>query len=115
MTRHPNISLLHRRDHARATTPRGTCTAAEGLDVETFRGFQFVGELFLLTSFFIEPEGYARFELVAMPKLKSGTAVYKIGVRPDEAHRDHKSLLCRRAEWTGWCAGGIGRQSARDN
>ena len=57
MTRHLNISLLHRRDHARATTPRGTCTAAEGLDVETFRGFQFVGELFLLTSFFIEPEG----------------------------------------------------------
>src|SRR5882724_9135396 len=60
MTRHLNISLLHRRDHARATTPRGTCTAAEGLDVETFRGFQFVGELFLLTSFFIEPEGSER-------------------------------------------------------
>src|ERR1700680_3211961 len=33
-----NISPLHRRDHARATTPRGTCTAAEGLDAETFRG-----------------------------------------------------------------------------
>ena len=44
-------------DHARATTPRGTCTAAEGLDAETFRGFQLAGELFLLTSFFIEPEG----------------------------------------------------------
>ncbi len=39
------------------TTPRGTCTAAGGLDAETFRGFQFAGELFLLTSFFIEPEG----------------------------------------------------------
>src|ERR1035441_6129884 len=52
MTRHLNISPLHRRDHARATTPRGTCTAAEGLDAETFRGFQLAGELFLLTSFF---------------------------------------------------------------
>jgi hypothetical protein len=41
-------------DHAHAT-PRGTCTAAEGLDAETFRGFQLAGELFLLTSFFIEP------------------------------------------------------------
>ena len=56
MTRHLNISPLHRRDHARATTPRGTCTAAEGLDAETFRGFQLAGELFLLTSFFIEPK-----------------------------------------------------------
>jgi hypothetical protein len=37
---------------ARATTPPGTCTAAEGLDAETFRGFQLAGELFLLTSFF---------------------------------------------------------------
>jgi len=45
-----------RPDHARATTPRGTCIAAEGLDAETFRGFQLAGELFLLTSFFIEPE-----------------------------------------------------------
>jgi hypothetical protein len=54
MTRHLNISPLHRRDHARATTPRGTCAAAEGLDAETFRGFQLAGELFLLTSFFIE-------------------------------------------------------------
>ena len=43
--------------HARATTPRGTCTAAGGLDAETLRGFQLAGELFLLTSFFIEPEG----------------------------------------------------------
>jgi hypothetical protein len=42
-------------NHARATTPRGACTAAEGLDAETFRGFQLAGELFLLTSFFIEP------------------------------------------------------------
>jgi hypothetical protein len=37
--------------------PRATCTAAEGLDAETFRGFQLAGQLFLLTSFFIEPEG----------------------------------------------------------
>ena len=43
--------------HAPATTPRGTCTAAEGLDAETLRGFQLAGELFSLTSFFIEPEG----------------------------------------------------------
>jgi hypothetical protein len=46
-----------RPEHARATTPRGTCTATEGLDAETFRGFQLAGELFLLTSLFIEPEG----------------------------------------------------------
>jgi hypothetical protein len=42
--------------HARATTPRGTCTAAGGLDAETLRGFQLAGELFSLTSFFIEPK-----------------------------------------------------------
>ena len=36
--------------HARATTPRGTCTAAGGLDAETLRGFQLAGELFSLTS-----------------------------------------------------------------
>src|ERR1017187_3766359 len=64
MTRHLNISPLHRRDHARATTPRGTCTAAEGLDAETFRGFQLAGELFLLTSFFIEPKAQACSEKV---------------------------------------------------
>jgi hypothetical protein len=29
----------------------------KGLDAETFRGFQLAEELFLLTSFFIEPEG----------------------------------------------------------
>jgi hypothetical protein len=51
-------------DHVtRATTPRGTCTAAEGLDAETFRGFQLKGELFLLTSLFIEPEGPRNFEI----------------------------------------------------
>src|ERR1700693_5571924 len=44
-------------NHARATTPRGTCTATGGLDAENFCGFQLAGELFLLTSFFIEPEG----------------------------------------------------------
>ena len=43
-----------RPDRARATTPRGACTAAEGLDAETFRGFPLAGDLFLLTSFFIE-------------------------------------------------------------
>ena len=48
------VSLL---DHARTPAPRGTCIAAEGLDAETFRGFQLAGQLFLLTSFFIEPEG----------------------------------------------------------
>ena len=30
--------------HARATTPRGTCTAAGGLDAETLRGSQLAGE-----------------------------------------------------------------------
>jgi hypothetical protein len=55
MTRHLNISPLGRREHARATT----ATAVEGLDAETFRGFQLAGEPFLLTSFFIEPRGYA--------------------------------------------------------
>jgi hypothetical protein len=55
-----SLNVTHSRpDHARATTPRGTCTTAEGLDAETFRGFQLAGELFLLTSFFIEPEGSA--------------------------------------------------------
>ena len=29
--------------------------SGRGLDAETFRGFQLAGELFLLTSFFIEP------------------------------------------------------------
>src|ERR1039458_6731972 len=74
MTRHLNISPLHRRDHARATTPRGTCTAAEGLDAETFRGFQLAGELFLLTSFFIEPNVYASAERVRGSRRKGTTA-----------------------------------------
>jgi hypothetical protein len=51
-----------RQNHARATTPRGTRTSGRGLDVETFRGFQLARELFLLTSSFIEPQGY-RFEM----------------------------------------------------
>src|ERR1700735_4599044 len=51
-----------RPEHARATTPRGTCTAAEGLDAETFRGFQLAGEIFLLTSLFIEPNMHSRLE-----------------------------------------------------
>ena len=46
---------------------KGTCTAEEGLDAETFRGFQLAGELFLLTSFFIEPEG-SQFENVCGAK-----------------------------------------------
>src|ERR1035441_8389014 len=74
MTRHLNISPLHRRDHARATTPRGTCTAAEGLDAETFRGFQLAGELFLLTSFFIEPNVHASAERVRGSRRKGTTA-----------------------------------------
>jgi hypothetical protein len=45
-----------RPDHARAATPQGACTPAEGLDAETFRGFLLAGDLFLLTSFFIEPK-----------------------------------------------------------
>ena len=50
-------------EHARATTPRrGACIAAGGLDAETFRGFQLAGELFLLTSFFIEPDAHCRGE-----------------------------------------------------
>ena len=51
-------------DHAPATTPRATCSATGGLDAETFRGFQLAGELFLLTSFFIEPKGQANSERV---------------------------------------------------
>ena len=43
-------------EHARATTPQGSCTTGVGLDVKTFRGFQLAEELFLLTSFFIEPK-----------------------------------------------------------
>jgi len=38
-------------------------TATEGLDAATFRGFQLAGELFLLTSFFIEPKGDENFEV----------------------------------------------------
>ena len=45
-------------EHARATTPQGACIAAGGLDAETFRGFQLAGELFLLTSLFIEPNAH---------------------------------------------------------
>src|ERR1039458_5032201 len=74
MTRHLDISPLHRRDHARATTPRGTCTAAEGLDAETFRGFQLAGQLFLLTSFFIEPNVPASAERVRGSRRKGTTA-----------------------------------------
>ena len=35
----------------------------KGLGAETFRGFQLAEELFLLTSFFIEPEGQENFEV----------------------------------------------------
>ena len=78
MTRHLNISPLHRRDHARATTPRGTCTAAEGLDAETFRGFQLAGELFLLTSFFIEPKGCEFETRLRSQKMRTG----RMGLTP---------------------------------
>src|SRR5258708_17458002 len=47
--------LASRPEHTRATTPRGTCTAAGGLDVDTFRRVPLARELFLLTSFFIKP------------------------------------------------------------
>ena len=53
----PYVPESSRHNHARATTPRCTRTAGGGLDVETFRGFQLVRDLFLLTSFFIEPHG----------------------------------------------------------
>jgi len=59
-----NISPLLSQKHVRATTPRGTCTAAGGLDAETFRGFQLAGETFLLTSLFIEPKGHSLAENV---------------------------------------------------
>jgi hypothetical protein len=35
-----------------------------GLDAKSFRGFQLAGELFLLTSFFIEPESHSEPEIV---------------------------------------------------
>jgi hypothetical protein len=56
--------LASQPERARATKPRGICTAAEGLDAETFRGFQLAGELFLLTSFFIEPEAHRQAEIL---------------------------------------------------
>src|ERR1700692_4644265 len=50
---------------------KGTCTAEEGLDAQTFRGFHLAGELFLLTSFFIEPEGgeFSKRNLEQIPRL----------------------------------------------
>jgi hypothetical protein len=59
-------------DHASATTPRGTCTATGGLDAETFCGFQLARELFLLTSFFIEPEVQRQFEVESVWLRKYG-------------------------------------------
>ena len=46
-----------RPEHARANYASSYCTAAGGLDAETFRGLHLAGKLFLLTSFFIELEG----------------------------------------------------------
>jgi len=47
-----------RPEHARANyASRHLHSGKGGLDAETFRGFQLAGELFLLTSFFIEPKG----------------------------------------------------------
>ena len=48
---------LHRRDHARATTPRGTCTAARGLDVETFSRLPTRGRAFSLDILFYRTKG----------------------------------------------------------
>jgi len=56
MTRHLNISPLHRPDHARAPTPRSTCTAAEGLDAETFSRLPSRGEAFSLDILFYSTE-----------------------------------------------------------
>src|ERR1022692_2613507 len=92
MTRHLNISPLHRRDHARATTPRGTCTAAEGLDAETFRGFQLAGELFLLTSFFIEPNVHASAERVRGSRRKGTAAPLWAGQAGGGQPRERRSF-----------------------
>ncbi len=61
---HLNIAPLHGRNTHALTTPRATCTAAGGLDAETFRGLHLTGELFLLTSFFIEPNAHPSAETV---------------------------------------------------
>jgi hypothetical protein len=53
MALHLNISPFHGQDHARLRLEDPH--SGRGLDVETFRGFQLAGALFLLTSFFIEP------------------------------------------------------------
>ena len=58
MARASNHRAASRRNTHALTTPRATCTPAGGLDAETFCGLQLAGELFLLTSFFIEPEVY---------------------------------------------------------
>ena len=58
MARASNHRAASRRNTHALTTPRATCTAAEGLDAENFCGPQLAGELFLLTSSFIEPKGY---------------------------------------------------------
>ena len=54
MTRHLNISPA--RPRTRYYASRHLHSGRVGLDAETFRGFQLAGELFLLTSFFIEPK-----------------------------------------------------------
>ena len=48
-----------RPEHLRAYHASSTCNSGTGLDAETFRCFQLAGELFLLTSSFIEPAGWA--------------------------------------------------------
>jgi len=65
---HPASS---RPDHPRAATPRGACTAVEGLDAETFRGFPLAEDLFLLTSFYIEPKLHATAETLRV-RLENG-------------------------------------------
>src|ERR1019366_3028287 len=60
----PFGNIAHYRGRPRGAKPRTRLLRLEapaqrqgGLDAETFRGFRLAGELFLLTSFFIEPKG----------------------------------------------------------
>jgi hypothetical protein len=48
-----------------------------GLDAETFRGFQLAGELFLLTSFFIEPKDLPGSENVRIWGVLCGTQPFR--------------------------------------
>ena len=48
MTRHLNISPPHRRDHAHATTPQGTCNSGRGAGGRNFSRLSARGEAFSL-------------------------------------------------------------------